>query len=387
MTRRGIGLIAAAVILFLLADLTRTGWIQFADSLLWAIIVLGVALPLLALPALDFSVVLEPPVKREGMREGDAAAVSLRIRNRRPWPRFGLRVTAELQSAGRPPKPIAFYVPFVAPGADLTLRGSVVMSERGLYRLQQAKVESSAPVGVLRRRKRILAEAQLLVLPAAYAVFSAETSRPAEGTVPKNRPAQTGDDTAGSRPYVPGDPSRALHWRNYARTGRLMTKAYTISAGDTPVLIIAPPGTVEAFDGVARLAAGAVERWTRHGERVRLQNGAVELQQSRDEMLRALALASWENVALVDESLRWLGPNAAATVVVSGGDAASLRQIAAAAPRLAARLTALVLGALSTQENEEARSLLARLGVAVVVYEPLQRAATDVIGQGERRAA
>jgi uncharacterized protein (DUF58 family) len=386
-TRRGIGLIAAAVILFLLADMTRTGWIQFADSLLWAIVVAGSALPLLSLPSLDVAVSLLAAARREGLREGDGVTVAVRIRNRWLWPRFGLRVTGELQAEGRAPKPIAVYVPFIAPRGEVQLRGEAVITERGLYRLRNVRIESSAPVAVLRRRKGLTADSQTLILPAPIACFSAEMSRPAEGTIPRNRPAHSGDDIAGSRPYVPGDPARAVHWRNFARTGRLMTKTYTSSAGDTPVLVIAPPSAITDFDEAARLAAGVVEEWTKEGGRVRWQNGTMELQQTRDEMMRTLAVASPAAMAPAGDSLRWLAPAASAVAVVSARDRAGVRQVAAAAARLSARLTVLLVAPAASPESQEAKDLLARSGATLICAEtPLSGAAIRA-EERERRAA
>ncbi len=329
---------------------------------------------------------LVTPAKREWLREGDAVTLVVRIRNRWFWPRFGLRVTGELQAEGRKPKPVAIYIPFVAPKGDVVVRGDVVIGERGLYRLQRATVESSAPVAVLRRRKRLTADSQALVLPAPFAFSSADVTRPAEGALPKNRPAHTGDDVAGSRPYVPGDPARAIHWRNFARTGRLMTKAYTAAAGNTPVLVIVPPGEIERFDEVARLAAGVVEAWTKDGERVRWQNGTTELQQTRDEMARTLAVASPANVAPAIDSLRWLAPNASAAVVVSASDQAGLLQIAAAASRLSSRLTVLVMARAGSPEAEEARGFLARAGATVLSYEAPSPSAVIPPAEHARRA-
>ncbi len=387
MTRRGIGLIAAAIVLFLLADMTRTGWIQFADSLLWAIVVVGIALPLLSLPALEASLAIVTPAKREGLREGDAVTLVVRIRNRWFWPRFGLRVTGELQTEGRKAKPVAIYIPFIAPRGDVAVRGEVVIGERGLYRLQKATIESSAPAAILRRRRRLTAGSQALVLPAPFAFSSGDLSRPAEGALPKNRPARTGEDVAGSRPYVPGDPARALHWRNFARTGRLMTKAHTAAAGNTPVLVIVPPGEIEPFDQVARLAAGVVEAWTKDGGRVRWQNGTAEVQQTRDEMMRVLAVAAASNISPAVDSLRWLAPNAAAAVVVSASDQAGLRQVAMAATRLSSRLTVLLVASPAALETEEARGSLSRAGAAVLSYRAPVPSAVVPPGEHTRRAA
>ena len=38
--------------------------------------------------------------------------------------------------------------------------------------------------------------------------------------------SRLGLETAGSRPYIPGDPRRHIHWRNTARTGRPMVREF-----------------------------------------------------------------------------------------------------------------------------------------------------------------
>ncbi len=51
-TRRGVGLVLTAVGIFFLASITRVGWLHLADAVMWAMIVVGLALPWLTVPGL-----------------------------------------------------------------------------------------------------------------------------------------------------------------------------------------------------------------------------------------------------------------------------------------------------------------------------------------------
>ncbi len=51
-TSKGIGFLAAAVVLFLLARLTQVGWLYLVDAVLWGIIALSAALPWLGIALL-----------------------------------------------------------------------------------------------------------------------------------------------------------------------------------------------------------------------------------------------------------------------------------------------------------------------------------------------
>ena len=141
-TRRGIGFTLAAVGLFVMGDITRTGWVQIADSLFWGALVISVPLALMSSGGLSFTPGLHRMARTSapGATQGEEAEVVIDVRNRRPWPRFGLTFTYDLQvndvlMTQRTQDRVKLHLPFLGPFAHVAVRGQLPLRRRGLHRL------------------------------------------------------------------------------------------------------------------------------------------------------------------------------------------------------------------------------------------------------------
>ena len=388
MTWRAVALIVAGGVLFALADLTRTGWIQLADALIWAVVVLSLALPSLSVTGLQVSYRLtHRSGARPGPVQGEEAKFVIELRNPWPWPRFGLVVRGQMLVAGRPHQDLKIYVPFVAPRGRVIVEAPVALARRGLHAVPDVSIETNAPFGVFRRRRRVAHDAALLVYPAPHELRPREAQQVTAGPVSRQTPARWSEEMSGSRPYVPGDLARDIHWRNFARTGRLMTRSYVTTASRRPVLTVsAAVDDALVLDDLMRLAAGAADRWAQQGDPVMFQDGVQTLELDRPALMRRLALASGDTIAPLAEALNTASPDAAVIVVVWSGDKSGLASLSDAARRFG-NLTVLLLEA-ADAPTEAADASIARTGASISRFShPLPSPRVETRAEERQRAA
>lgn len=98
-TRRGVGMVLTAVGIFFLASITRVGWLHLADAVMWAMIVVGLALPWLTVPGLRAARKVKTGRARDEVAPlvGDDIDVQVDIANGGIFPRF--LVTASYESS------------------------------------------------------------------------------------------------------------------------------------------------------------------------------------------------------------------------------------------------------------------------------------------------
>ncbi len=337
MTRRGLVLILAALVLFVLADFTRTGWVQLSDALLWGAIILSLVLALTSVPAISMSYRLgRGPGTGSAPTEGEDGGFAVTVRNRLPWPRFGLLVTADLLVNGAAGQSVRLYIPYVGPWATVTVDGALPLARRGLHEVHGLTVESEAPFGLFRRRRRVAGHASLLVYPTPHTLDPQKKERLTSGEIPLPRSARWGEEASGSRPYAPGDLARDVHWRNFARTGLLMTRSYVATITPSPVLVYSTEARqAEVLDDVVRLVAGAARLWSQGDNVILLQNGTTQISLSWDDLLRHLALATPGGTAPIGESLRALAPDATVIAVLTASDTRGIASITSNVTRVA----------------------------------------------------
>ena len=246
-TTKGLGFLAVAVVLFLLAGLTQVGWVYLVDAVLWGIILLSAALPWLGLSFLSAErhvELLNPKPHSPGPADGDLFQVSLTLRNRALWPGYFLGMFYDCPAAAPDNHRQQFFVTEITRRGNVSLESKVEAYRRGMHQLGPLVVESSAPFGLFRRRAKLTGSYPLLVYPKVYPLRRLAWACGLSGSAPQSRKSRTGTDPVGSRKYVLGDPRRLVHWRNTARTGQLMVKE--VEAGIPQIkptfLEIAPSG-------------------------------------------------------------------------------------------------------------------------------------------------
>jgi uncharacterized protein (DUF58 family) len=125
-----------------------------------------------------------------------------------------------LVDLGKGSKPL--LIPHLPPGSKSASPIEVMLGRRGPHRFQAAHVASLFPFGFFRKGERYKLGLEVLVFPE---LFAAATVRPTEtphiGDDPSRR-AGWGHDLHELRAFRPGDDPRGIHWKQTARTGRMI---------------------------------------------------------------------------------------------------------------------------------------------------------------------
>ena len=282
-TFRGVVLVVAAIFTFLLARLTQVGWLYLADATLWGIILLSLAVPSLMVMSLSVRrrlVRSDAGADGPGPSEGDTVRLELSLDNGRSWPRYFLSIGYDCPLAGPDERSQRYFVRRVNGAGTLVLGGSVRCHRRGLYQFGRVTVESKAPFGLFRRRRRLESPLSVLVYPRVYPMSGLHMLEAVQGTEMRPRRTPTGLEIAGSRHYVRGDPIRHIHWRNTARVGRPMVKEFEDSQEDTLVIAFdssrdtgeGPDSTLEYSVKLSASVAGHVMA---RGRKVRVLTGGL----------------------------------------------------------------------------------------------------------------
>lgn len=269
MTRRGFGFLLLTVLVYLAANQTRVGWLYLiAAAMLWTLAV-SALVPLMALRGIKASRRLRDlggrPLDPRSLRPRDGDDVQIEVRLSVPnSPRALVRVTAPCPLSGPNRAPPVFFLPCVT-SPEHAVTATVSCAQRGVFAFPPVEVESSAPFGLVRRRRSLAAPAEVVVYPRWYPLglgTAGATLRAVQAARPR---AGAGGAFFGVREYRPGDPVRAIHWRSSLRRGRLVVKEFEDTA--RPELAIALDLSREARAGAEstledsiRLAASLV-RW------------------------------------------------------------------------------------------------------------------------------
>ena len=350
-TTKGLGFLAVAILLFLLAGLTQVGWLYLIDAVLWGIIVLSAGCPWVGLAFLSIDRHVEISnltTDSPGPAEGDPVQINLTLRNRAFWPRYVLGMYYHCPMAAPQNRLHRFFVTQVAPSSQVSLENTVEAYRRGMHHLGPVMVESSAPFGLFRRRVRLTGSHPVLVYPKVYPLRRLALADGASGSVLQARKSRTGTDPAGSRRYVVGDPRHLIHWRNTARTAQLMVKELEDPADRTLYLVFDATnswgeGKETTLEYGIKIMASLVNYAQRNQIPVELLGGGIGSRQQfhlglethhplaeRPQLLKELALVNQGDGATLAESLARLPLGATALVAVSAADHAAIEALSRA---------------------------------------------------------
>ena len=235
-TGKGIGFLAAAFALFILGRLTQVGWLYLVDAVLWGVILVSAAGPWLnAFPPRALRRI-EGPDENGGLpspAEGDPVVVRITLRNPTFWPRYVIGLFYDCPLEGPSRRMRRFFVTELAGSGQVSMLSNVAAYQRGSHQLGPLMMDASGPFGLFRRRIRLTDPETVLVYPKLYPLARLALADSLSGNEPVGWKTRLGTDLAGSRPYLPGDPLRIIHWRNTARVGRPMVKEFDSSRGQT----------------------------------------------------------------------------------------------------------------------------------------------------------
>ncbi|MDO8804318.1 MAG: DUF58 domain-containing protein [Elusimicrobiota bacterium] len=118
-------------------------------------------------------------------------------------------------------------LPDLPPGGSAEVSLQLLPPRRGVIRLEAVSASRPDPLGLATAERLVATRASVIVLPRRYPVSRL--------SLPGGRKYQQGGVALASsvgesmefstlRDYKPGDPPRRIHWKSFARTGRLIVK-------------------------------------------------------------------------------------------------------------------------------------------------------------------
>jgi uncharacterized protein (DUF58 family) len=260
-TRRALGLLGGALLLFLMATNIQSGWLFVLSSLLLGAVVGGVAIPL--------SMVRGLHIERRSPAEafvGDEVPVDLLVENHAGGTRLSLAI--------RDPHiaPASAFIPSIRAGERVVVQTIRRATRRGVLEGTSVVVASTAPFGVAEARRTVAASGRTVIFPRVVPLgplhfLDSAAARP----TPLGRGARRGDgnEFVGVREYRYGDSLRKVHWPSTARRGALVVREMELQEPASLAILVdtwADGGdqetvldlscTVAASAAVAALAAG-----------------------------------------------------------------------------------------------------------------------------------
>lgn len=183
---------------------------------------------------------------------GDELSMSVVVSNRKPIPLTWMRVEDNLPESirvveGDSPSNIKTGLQTIRHSASikwyekLRWRYRLRCTERGLYRLGPALLQSGDPFGFRRREKPVSSGDSILVYPRIIRVenLGIEAGRPLGEIKGGIRIFQDPSRPAGLREYLKGDPLKIIDWKATARLRKLHVRTFEPSTSITVVLVVA----------------------------------------------------------------------------------------------------------------------------------------------------
>jgi uncharacterized protein (DUF58 family) len=209
-------------------------------------------------------------------------------------------------------------VPWLARGESRSLRLGLLLKRRGRHRLEAIRVWSIFPLGLIFKSKRHPVELELLVYPEIYPSEVSRLSASGRAGEEPSRDSGWGHELLTLREFRVGDDPRGIHWKQSARTGRMVYMEREAERGkrvsivfDNAVGEIVDQAAERRFERLVSEAASAAAHHLERGFDVQLvtREEVVPFGRGRAHRLRLLeALALIEPRARQSHSLR--GPDA-----------------------------------------------------------------------------
>ena len=349
-TVRGIGVLIAAILTFLLAGVTRVGWLYLFDAVLWGALVISVVMPWLVSGKLRVSRRLigwqgdDPDI---GPMVGDTVEFRIRIENRGLLP--CMFVSVDYGCIGEPtdPEKSRLFMAWLGRHQYMSSIASVSFSKRGRYELAPIKAVTSVPFGLFRKTAKIHDGAKLVVLPKPEPFTELEVLNDVLLADRRAVAARTGEQVTGSRTYFHGDPVQHMHWRNTARMAQPQVKEFEEDPGNSLVVAFDSSSArfeaEEALEYAIKIVASVGNEVCRSQGTVRLvANNLDDETSDRRHLLETLATYEKGDDQTLAGPLSSVYYSSDVLAVVRDTDAPGIRALASIAVG-ASRVTAIVL--------------------------------------------
>lgn len=372
---RGIVLIIGAIVLFVLAGITRVGWILLFDTVLWGTIVVSAVMPWLAIGKLQVTrrvIGWDSEDDNPGPMEGDAVEFEIRLHNRGILPCMLVTVHYNWGIQAIEADRERLFMAWLGRRHSLATSTKVRFGRRGLHSLPPVKVETSLPFGLFRRTKRVREAAEALVLPKVYPIHRLAMLGETGDDAPRPLQARIGEQIVGSRGYVFGDPWQHIHWRNTARTAQAQVKEFE-KTPDSSLVIACDidrmrQGSDDALEHAIRIVASVGDYVCRSGGVVKLRMGHISEEISdRHRLLKGLALLNGDASKGLPALLADVPSSSDVLAIVRDTDTEGIQTIVQLA-RSQHRVTAMILRGF--ESNRTVRDLSEDSSLAsIAVYE------------------
>ena len=255
-----------------------------AVAVLLTVVLIGVLWPAVALRGLDSR--LEFAGSR--VSEGSPATVRLIVRNRFPFPVWGLSIVGGLRQGAQ-----LAALAHVSGWSEAEFVLSVVPELRGVYPIGSPQLQTGFPFGLWRATRNVQVSGQLIVWPQSVsldALPDVTSDSRSEEQLTDRRAGDLGDMT-GTRHFRQGDSLRRIHWAQSARHQRFIVTERQSGADSRVRLTVdldtrnhTGAGRNASLEWTLRIAAGICDLLVRHHVVVDCQLGAERfvLRDSRD---------------------------------------------------------------------------------------------------------
>ena len=314
------------------------GLVEFAVIGWLCVLLLGLALPFLLVPARTRGHIVLRPARTMA---GETGQAELRVTNVGSW-----RIRRPLVELPVADRSITSRLADLRPGVAETARFPVPALRRGVLPVGPARALIHDPLGLFVRQSEWTGTVELLVRPRMIGVPSlgAGIAHDLEGA-PSDQVSMSDLAFHALREYVRGDDLRHVHWRSSARAGRLHVRQYHDSRRSRATIVIDDDATAyprkATFELALSIAASVLVQLQRDDFEVSLVCGPQHvLTGTRDDLLdatcRAVMRTPEEGADLVAAGAGFaeLVGDPSLVIVVTGesGDAERARRIRAAYP-------------------------------------------------------
>lgn len=192
----------------------------FITAILLLIVGAGVSLPWLATRGLEAHLTFDV---RRG-RVGQPALVRLRVRNRWPWPLWGLSVVRGFAVREAADTDEGVSLACVPGWATVEYCWPFVPQIRGMYPLTAPEIETGFPFGLYRAARAATVDGHLVVWPKTVTLAGLPDAAELRQSDEQLADRRVGDfgDMLGTRAFRQGDSLRRVHWAQTARQQKLI---------------------------------------------------------------------------------------------------------------------------------------------------------------------
>ena len=244
-------------------------------ALLTVVTIAGFILPWVSVLGIECHVSFD--VRRT--RVGIPATVRLVVRNRLPFPVWGLSLIRGFALDTNADGDEGIALPRVPGWSSMEYLWAFEPLQRGVFPNDRAEVETGFPFGIYRAHRPVSINGQLIVWPQTVRLDGMPDAAELDHSEEQCSERRTGDfgDVMGTRPFRNGDSLRRVHWSQTARQQSLIVTERQAPAMTSVCLAVdnatASYSSDQSLDLCVQVAASVCESLHRQHARVELRLG------------------------------------------------------------------------------------------------------------------